>query len=215
LKVVDVAAAGEHFRASSKLDELNAMLDKLLPTIDPDYCKRYEEPEWALLTRAECWLEGPVNWLPGPGDPPDINEDTGPVRKDAHFAAKGISIHIQRLEASKASHSGDLTTDDSPKKALPAVCSLAPVEARVETKTPTFPPQSADARNQFIYKEALKATPWRKIREAVNQNHEWERLDCDNGAKDAARRFARRYNLPEPPTRRPGRPPGNTKENTL
>ena len=79
-----------------------------------------------------------------------------------------------------------------------------------EHAAPT-PVSLMDARNRFIYEEEVRLTTRPAIREAVNSHPEWEPLEKDNGVKDAARRYATKFNLPAPPMRRRSRPPRNTK----
>ena len=71
-----------------------------------------------------------------------------------------------------------------------------------------------DPRGLFAYQEAIKGTAWKTIKEQINQRPEWEQLETDNGAKDLAKRYAEKNNLPEPPSRHPGRRSKNTKQNT-
>jgi hypothetical protein len=53
----------------------------------------------------------------------------------------------------------------------------------------------------------MKLVAWGTIRRRLNDRPKsWERIDTDNGIKTAARAYANRHGLPEPPLRKAGRP---------
>ncbi len=67
-----------------------------------------------------------------------------------------------------------------------------------------------DQRDKWIYAQAIKGTAWASIKRALDRKPEtWERIETENGVKDAAKRYADRHSLPPPPRRKRGRP--NTK----
>ncbi len=78
--------------------------------------------------------------------------------------------------------------------------------AQDEPKTPG-PETAADKRNAWIYAECRKGTPYCEIRLKLKTKPvAWERIESDQGIKDAGRRYAEKNNLPPPPSRQSGRP---------
>ncbi len=78
-----------------------------------------------------------------------------------------------------------------------------------KTTTPDVPPleTAADKRNKWLYEQCCKGTPYVEIRLKLKKKPaSWERLDTDQGVKDAARRYAEKNNLPLPASRKSGRP---------
>jgi hypothetical protein len=76
-----------------------------------------------------------------------------------------------------------------------------------------IPPDVAsanDPRDKWIYAQAIKGVAWGAIRRKLDKKPAaWERIETDNGVKDAATRYAKRHNLSLPPPRKAGRPAGN------
>lgn len=81
--------------------------------------------------------------------------------------------------------------------------------------TPEAPPASGwdaatEARNKWIYHEAVKGTAWTTIKTRLGKRtRTWPSLESVNGIKKAALAYATRYNLPAPPDRQPGRRKGS------
>ena len=56
-----------------------------------------------------------------------------------------------------------------------------------------------DDRDKWIYGQATKGRTWASIMRALNKKPAtWERIGTENGIKDAAKRYAKRHNLPAP-----------------
>jgi hypothetical protein len=72
---------------------------------------------------------------------------------------------------------------------------------------PEATPKSAtEARDKFIYQEALKVeVSWKTIMTAVNKQKEWDSFTDVSGVRKAAMKYAKQKNLPPIPTRQPGR----------
>ena len=71
-----------------------------------------------------------------------------------------------------------------------------------------------EARDKWIYDEAMKGTAWSKIAEKLKKKPKgWTRIDAD-GCRRAATRYAEKHHLPLPPTRQRGRPKRTAKNKT-
>ena len=62
-----------------------------------------------------------------------------------------------------------------------------------------------DSRDKWIYEQAVKLVAWDTIRLQLAKKKKWEGIETPNGVKDAAKRYARRKGLPQPPPRKAGR----------
>jgi hypothetical protein len=70
---------------------------------------------------------------------------------------------------------------------------------------PTNPQTPGQIRDMFIYEQCIAGVAYASIRRAVNEGARqegWDRLDTDNGVREAARRYADRHKLQRPPKRR-------------
>lgn len=93
----------------------------------------------------------------------------------------------------------DAASDSILRKQRAAVCRW--LAAKIENS----PQDLAEARNCWVYYEALRGTTWKAIRDGVAGNTKWEPFETDNGVKDAARRYAEKHRLSPIPERRSGR----------
>ncbi len=67
-------------------------------------------------------------------------------------------------------------------------------------------PDPTDARDAWIYAQAMEGTPWGSIQRSLENDHpEWECIETVPGIRDAAFRYAEKHSKPDPPTRQPGR----------
>lgn len=66
--------------------------------------------------------------------------------------------------------------------------------------------KATEERDRFIYEQCCAGMPYGQIAAEVNKNSDWAPLETKNGAKDAAKRYAQRHQLPAPPRRQRGRP---------
>jgi len=77
-------------------------------------------------------------------------------------------------------------------------------ESAGKTVSPPKTGTSTDARDRWIYEQALKMEPWKAIRAALQkkcQTSDWFPIGTDTGVRDRAIAYAKRSNLPEPPRR--------------
>jgi hypothetical protein len=70
---------------------------------------------------------------------------------------------------------------------------------------------ATEERNEWIYAECCKRTPYKAIIRMLSQKPaSWDRITTFNGIKAAARRYAEAHRKPPPPMRRSGRPKDRT-----
>ena len=67
-----------------------------------------------------------------------------------------------------------------------------------------------DERNRWLYDMMMAGEKLKRILAELRQNvHGWTCLDSIQAVKSAARTYAKKHGLPEPPKRKPGRPAGS------
>lgn len=81
------------------------------------------------------------------------------------------------------------------------------IGASLSAADATAPETTADKRNAWLYGECCKGIPYFEIRQRLKKKPKnWERIESDQGIKKAAERYAERFGLPMPASRKPGRP---------
>ena len=89
-------------------------------------------------------------------------------------------------------------------EACEKMIAIAAVFQKKQAQSPRWD-EATEARNKWIYDQCMKIVPYKKIISAL-KSKSWGRIRSVGGIKSAARVYAKRHHLPEPPPRRSGRP---------
>lgn len=121
--------------------------------------------------------------LPDGGPQPAVRP--APRERSSHPARPGASEQTVRENLARGVH-----VDDYPSAMI----------ARSGWDSSTF------ARNAWIYVQCRRNVPYKEIRHRMQRDHpNWDPIASNQGIQKAARCFAQRVGLPEPPARQRGR----------
>lgn len=191
--------------------------------IFPDSKSTLEPPD---VVHLEAWAARLGAWLEGKGPPtshysfifrPDIGAEKALMRLEENHPALVRQIvrmvgfceaDLRALEQGRG-HVDDLASSMTDlfftlNNAIDAIKNLPKTDGKKNTLTIN----RNDNRDNWIYNEAMKGTEWDSIiRKQRKKPEKWERINSVQGIKDAAKRYARRHDLPQPPSRQAGRQP--------